>query len=253
MAEFITTLAGAALENVEGAARAESQLIASSVAGLAHAIKNPVAVLRAYVGLLRSGADRGDRAVVDHYLHTMEGALDRIGELVRHLQRVQVTASRKTAMPLERLIDEAIEEVGPLFPEASGYRVECDVASNAPALIVADGEQLRLVIVNLLVNANQAMPRGGCVRIAVRPASGGGVEIVITDEGAGIPSAIEPRLFEPFVTSKSEGTGLGLWVCKKIVEERHQGRIEVIGVPGGGTSVSVTLPVGQREGMSSTQ
>jgi two-component system sensor histidine kinase AtoS len=146
-----------------------------------------------------------------------------------------------------------MEEVGPLFPEASGYRVECDVASNAPALIVADGEQLRLVIVNLLVNANQAMPRGGCVRITVRPDSGGGVEIVVTDEGAGIPSAIEARLFEPFVTSKSEGTGLGLWVCKKIVEEQHQGRIEIMGVPGGGTSVSVILPVGHRAGMSSTR
>ncbi len=248
LAEFIATLAGAALENVEGMVRAEGHVIANSTAGLAHAIKNPVAVLRAYVGLLRNLSHRDNADTINRYLQTMEGALDRIGELVRRLQSVPLHTSRKSVVPLGRLIDEAVAEVRPLFSEKSGFYIDREIAADAPTRILGDGEQLRLMMVNLLVNAHQAMPRGGRVGITVRSERGPMVGILIADQGAGICPSIRPRLFEPFVTSKANGTGLGLWVCKKIVEDHHQGRIEVCGAPGGGTTVRVTLPVGRETG-----
>jgi K+-sensing histidine kinase KdpD len=241
MAEFITTLAGAALENVEGMTKAESDLIAGTTAGLAHAIKSPVAVLRTYLGMLR-GAERDGS--FDRYLHTMEDALNRISELVGRLQGAQVRPPEKVAIGVEQLIDDAVSEVRPLFPSESAYAIDRHSVSGAPATIVADREQLRLVLVNLLVNAHQAMPRGGRVEVAVRAGSGPTVELSITDQGAGPSPVVESRLFEPFVTSKADGTGLGLWVCKKIVEDHHQGRIELHRVPGGGTVVRVVLPVG---------
>jgi signal transduction histidine kinase len=247
LAEFIATLAGAALENVEGVAKAEGDVIAGSTAALAHAIKNPLAVLRAYLGLIRGASDRTGGGVVDQYLHTMEGALERIGELVARLQSVQAASSGRSAVSVKRLIDEAVAEVAPLFPGKAGYWIDCEIAADAPLVIMAHEERLRLMIVNLLVNAHQAMPRGGRVGIAVRSEGGSTVEILIADQGPGISPSIEPRLFEPFVTTKENGTGLGLWVCKKIVEDHHQGRIEVCSVSGEGTTVRVRLPVRSAE------
>jgi signal transduction histidine kinase len=202
-----------------------------------------VAVLRAYLGLIRGASAQSGGGVLDQYLHTMEGALERINELVDRLQSVQAASSDRSAVSVKRLIDEAVAEVTPLFPGKAGYRIDREIAADAPAVIMAHEERLRLMIVNLLVNAHQAMPRGGRVGITVRSEGDRMVEILIADQGPGISPSIEPRLFEPFVTTKADGTGLGLWVCKKIVEDHHQGRIEVRSVPGEGTTVRVRLPV----------
>jgi two-component system sensor histidine kinase HydH len=244
LAEFIATLAGAALENVEGMGQIESQLIASSAAGLAHAIKSPVAVVRAYLGLLPGVVEAGDRAAFADYLQTMEGAVYRIGELVRRLHRVRIDGSRLKPVSVERVIGQAVDEIRALFPEAGGYRIAVDVAPGSPEVITADGEQLVLVLTNLLTNAGQAMSGGGLIRIGVRPDGDGRVALVVSDDGEGIPATLQPRLFDPFVTTRAEGTGLGLWVCRKIVEQHHHGSIEVFSPPGGGTTVTVRLPIG---------
>ncbi len=243
LAEFIATLAGAALENVEGMGQIESQLIAGSAAGLAHAIKSPVAVVRAYLSLLPGVVEAGDRAAFADYLQTMEGAVDRIGELVRRLHRVRIDGSRLRPMSVERVIGQAVDEIRALFPEAGGYRIAVDVAPGSPEVITADGEQLVLVLTNLLTNAGQAMSGGGLIRIGVRPDGDGRVALVVSDDGEGIPATLQPRLFDPFVTTRAEGTGLGLWVCRKIVEQHHHGSIEIFSPPGGGTAVTVRLPI----------
>lgn len=243
LAEFIATLAGAALENVEGMGRIEHQLIAGSAAGLAHAIKSPVAVVRAYLSLLPGVVEAGDRAKFAEYLQTMEGAVDRIGDLVRRLHRVRIDGSCLHPVNVERIIGQAVEEVRTLFPKAGGYRIAVDVAPDSPDRITADGEQLVLAFTNLLTNAGQAMPGGGLIRIAVRPDGDGRVAISISDQGEGIPATLRPRLFEPFVTTRTEGTGLGLWVCRKIVEQHHHGRIDVSSCSEWATTVTVTLPI----------
>jgi signal transduction histidine kinase len=117
-----------------------------------------------------------------------------------------------------------------------------------------DEAQVQQVIANLLLNAIQAMPKGGRVDIAldqVRASPPGGasgqrdyVRLVIADEGGGIPPESLPRIFEPFFTTKDvgDGTGLGLSVCQGIVEE-HGGWIEVDSQVGKGSRFSVYLPV----------
>ncbi|MEO6665769.1 MAG: GAF domain-containing sensor histidine kinase, partial [Nitrospiria bacterium] len=243
LAEFIATLAGAALENVEGMGRIEDQLIAGSAAGLAHAIKSPVAVVRAYLNLLPGVVEAGDRAAFAQYLQTMEGAIDRIGELIRRLHRVRIEGSRLQSVTLKQVIDQAVDEVRGLFPETRGYRIAIETAPGSPDVIRADGEQLVLVLANLLTNAGQAMPGGGLTRIGVRPDGDGRVAFTVSDQGDGIPAALQSRLFEPFVTTRSEGTGLGLWVCRKIVEQHHHGRITVSSVAEQGTAVTISLPI----------
>jgi signal transduction histidine kinase len=94
---------------------------------------------------------------------------------------------------------------------------------------------------NLLLNAAEAMPAGGAVRVEIRPAAGDeAVELTVSDTGPGISPELQERVFEPFFTTK-RGTGLGLAVCRSVVE-RHRGRIHVENAAGAGARFVVTLP-----------
>ena len=130
-------------------------------------------------------------------------------------------------------------------------------SSRSIDLAVVTGDQLsqpqgrekaiEAVCMNLLLNAADATPPGGSVTLEVRNAeSSEAVDLEVRDTGAGIPSELHHRIFEPFYTTKTEGrgTGLGLAVCRNIVE-RHGGRIEVHSPKGGGSRFVVTLPVQQ--------
>jgi signal transduction histidine kinase len=127
-------------------------------------------------------------------------------------------------------------------------------------LIDADKEQLRQVLLNLLLNALDAMPTGGELSVSlfaaigdphtasgcgdgadVRPSPDQRITLVIADSGCGLPPDLEERVFEPFVTSKANGTGLGLSICKRIVEA-HGGLIRAANRPQHGTEFSIQLP-----------
>jgi signal transduction histidine kinase len=128
--------------------------------------------------------------------------------------------------------------------------------------IFADREQMRQIFLNLILNATQAMPGGGKLRISTAyreggaspngdrvaspclaaPIKGAQVKISFRDEGKGIPDPVLEKLFEPFFTTKEEGIGLGLSITKRIVED-HRGRIEVETAEGKGSTFSVILPV----------
>ena len=112
-------------------------------------------------------------------------------------------------------------------------------------MATVDGEQLRQVLVNLGLNALDAMPGGGTLTIAVEANRSGPIEIEVADTGPGVPKAILPRLFEPFVSSKETGLGLGLAISKRIVED-HGGTIGAANRAGGGAVFVVTLPAAVR-------
>jgi signal transduction histidine kinase len=102
------------------------------------------------------------------------------------------------------------------------------------------------VIVNLLVNAIHAMPEGGTLTLATRDAGDDAVEIDVMDTGAGLPPEILAELFQPFVTHKKDGTGLGLWISRSIVE-RYGGDIRAANRAEGGAVFTVVLRVDGRE------
>jgi two-component system NtrC family sensor kinase len=148
---------------------------------------------------------------------------------------------------LNQAVQDALEVVA--YPlRVDNVDVVTELAETLPALS-ADGHQLQQVLVNLVTNAHQAM-RGvsGARRLTVRTGwttPAGPAWLEVTDTGPGIPAAVEARLFEPFFTTKplGLGTGLGLPICKGIVEG-HGGRISVDGGPGRGASFRVELPLG---------
>jgi signal transduction histidine kinase len=130
-------------------------------------------------------------------------------------------------------------------------RVECDLQP-VPA-VWAIGNEIQQVLINILVNARQAMPEGGRLMIRVAPALDPHmVQLVVRDTGTGIPAEILPRIFDPFFTTKrgpdasgKGGTGLGLSRCREIIEA-HRGRIRVESTVGKGTAFLILLPVAPR-------
>ncbi len=117
-----------------------------------------------------------------------------------------------------------------------------------PLTVDADPEQLHQVFINLLLNAIEAMPSGGELRVTIeaRAAPAGSLQVVIRDTGAGIPAQIMQRLFEPFVTSKERGIGLGLAISRQIMQE-HGGRLTASNPPSGGAMLVAELPLADAE------
>jgi two-component system sensor histidine kinase HydH len=111
-----------------------------------------------------------------------------------------------------------------------------------PVVIEADSGQLQQILVNLILNALDAMPRGGKLNLSIALDRTKHVEIVVKDSGPGISKEIMPRLFEPFVTGKETGSGLGLVVSKRIAED-HGGGISASNPPEGGACFVVRLPI----------
>ena len=119
---------------------------------------------------------------------------------------------------------------------------------NGLPLVHGDAEQLEQVLLNLLLNATQAMPEGGVVDIGASWVDGA-LEVSVSDTGPGIPKASRANLFEPFFTTKANGVGLGLSLAKKIVEQ-HRGSITLKDRKGAGTTVAIRLPTLQPAGTS---
>ena len=140
------------------------------------------------------------------------------------------------------LAAEVVEFLSFDFEEAA-VAVRVETAPGVPP-VIGDRRKLRHVIVNLLVNARQAMPMGGQATIRIRPA-GAHVRLDIEDTGCGIPAEDQPRVFEAFFTTKSEGTGLGLAVVKRTIEDLG-GAISFASEVGRGTSFHVLLPASGR-------
>ena len=119
--------------------------------------------------------------------------------------------------------------------------MECDVEEGIR--ILADREQMRRVLINLLKNAEQSIPEGrqGVIRITVRKKEGK-VEIRIRDNGQGIPENLREKIFQPNFTTKSSGMGLGLAICKRIIESMG-GEIGFVSEVGGGTEFFIILDI----------
>jgi signal transduction histidine kinase len=128
-------------------------------------------------------------------------------------------------------------------PEARSVSYDVEVQPNLPPVHM-DRRLIRQALVNVAVNALQAMPQGGTVRVRCRRElhdNRDHVRIGISDQGMGIPTELLHRVFEPFFTTKAQGTGLGLAVVRRILEE-HRGEIAVDSAPGRGTTFTIRLP-----------
>jgi signal transduction histidine kinase len=207
-------------------------------AGLAHELRNPLNTLNVLTYAMVEEADRAGYATAD--LEVLQSEIQRMSLLVD--QFLQFARPRPPAFQRQR-IEEIVEETLLLIgPEArkKGVAVARQANGDTPPTW-ADGDQLKQVLLNVTLNAIQAMSGGGTLSVAVRRA-GGGVVTEVRDTGPGIAPEIRERLFEPFFTTRSGGTGLGLPIALRIVEA-HSGDLRIDSQPGGGTTVTIWLPL----------
>jgi two-component system, NtrC family, sensor histidine kinase HydH len=206
-------------------------------AGVAHEIRNPLTSVQLLVQTARKDPSAGaltesDLAMIDDELGRIERSLKTFIDYARppKLERVKCD--------LAAIIESGLNLIR---GRADQQAVDIHFASPTdPITLDADTGQLRQVVVNLLLNALDAMATGGTLEILTRR-DGVSAEFAVTDTGAGISSEIFPRLFEPFASAKETGLGLGLVVCKRIVED-HGGTLRGFNRPERGAAFVVQLP-----------
>jgi signal transduction histidine kinase len=184
-------------------------------------------------------ADEKARVTMRSRVTIIEGEIARLERLLTEfLELARPRGIRHEPVDVSKLVEEVLEFQAEAFND---HHVELKAAIAPACVATGDAEKLRQVLINLLVNALDAMPESGTLSVkvsAVRPI----VAIEISDSGPGIDPRILPEIFDPFFTTKEAGTGLGLSIVRKIVDQ-HGGRIELDSRPGRGTLVRVELPV----------
>ena len=207
---------------------------------LAHEIKNPLTPIAMSVATLRDALAEGR----PDFPELFEEGASAIQEEVRRLKRIVDEFSRFARLPAPEPAEigaaDLVAAVLALYASPPpGILVVRDLEPDLPP-VRADRDQLLQVLLNLVKNAEEAMPRGGTLRLRARR-DGDGVAIEVSDTGPGIPAPDLPRVLEPYFTTKATGTGLGLAIADRIVRE-HGGRLEVRSPPGSGATFTVRLP-----------
>ena len=217
-------------------------------AGVMHEINNPLATIGACVAAIEARMDEGADPVVEEYLGVIEREVHRCTRIVDQLldfsrPRAEARVVKREPADLNMLMNDTLH----LLKHHARFKrlsIEKDFGIGLPSAIV-DGERLVQAFMAILLNAADAMERGGAVRIrtSANPARDGEVVVEIADTGVGIAPEALGKIFEPFYTTKppGKGTGLGLTICYGIVEEQG-GRITVESEPGLGTTFRVFLP-----------
>ncbi len=221
------------LQQREREVRRAEQLAALGqlAAGVAHEIRNPLTSIKM---LVQTGEPltAEDLGVIESEVRRMEGSLQTF------LDYARPPKAERRPTELVGVVRRAFDL---LRPRAERQQVELVVRADEEVSLTADPHQLHQVVVNLGLNALDAMPTGGTLTATVTRQNRG-VAVDVSDTGRGVPADILPRLFEPFASGKDTGLGLGLVVCKRIAEE-HGGVIRGGNGPTGGGRFTLTLPV----------
>lgn len=202
---------------------------------IAHEIKNPLAAVRGAIQVIggRLPAGSKDGPVVKEIVARLDALNDLIKDLLLFARTPQPRIGSVSILALMRMTLELLSK----DPAFAGVAI--DVSGDAPA-IKGDAELLKIVFQNLLINAAQAMHGQGQIKVEIR-AGETTHDVVVVDNGPGIPHEVRDKLFRPFFTTKARGTGLGLSIARRLLEA-HGGTIAVACPDTGGTAVTITLP-----------
>ena len=210
-----------------------------AAAQVAHEVKNPLAGLLLYAmhlkGKVAGKLTEGELAIIDKMVDTINHLTDTANQVLDFARPIKLSP-RPT--DLNRVLTDVLQL---LRPQIEAGRVEPRMElDEACGRVVLDEPSIRAALMNLAMNAVQAMPDGGTLTVRTR-AFAGGVNLEVRDEGAGMSEEQVKNIFEPFFTTKSQGLGLGMPFAQKVVEQ-HGGAISIESRPGAGTTVRVRLP-----------
>lgn len=216
--------------------------------GIVHDLNNLLSGLFGHIELLQQTAAvdaLDDQATTS--LRTIENVAEDGASLIEKLQRFIRQDRQQHFTPLDpvELLDDCIAMTQPYWynePRRQGIAIEVERDFGSVPAVSGDASELREVIVNLILNAVQAMPEGGTLTIRAAAPDSSTVRLEVHDTGEGMSAEIQRRIFEPLFTTKGEhGTGMGLAVSYGIIQ-KHEGAIRVDSTPGEGTCFTITLP-----------
>jgi len=232
-------------------------------AGIAHEVKNPLNAMMIHLELLRTKINRGlrpaavpvaagglslaeahpvPRAEADALQHVavIESEIRRLDEVVQgFLKFTRPEDLRLQPVRVKDVFDEILPIIAP-ETEKNSVRVTVDAAAGGP-WVNGDAAMLRQAFLNLAINACQAMPNGGTLRLSCGPAPGNRVQVLFEDTGVGIPAEHLSKIFDLYFTTKDHGTGIGLSMVYRIIQ-LHDGEVEVESSKDRGTTFRVLLP-----------
>lgn len=230
---------------LERAARQAEKLAALGTlsAGLAHELNNPIGIISSRIELMLMEAESRELpAEVRADLEVLHRHAQRVARIAQGLLSFsRHSPAERGPVDLNRVVEETLLLVEKQMSK-EGIRVGARLDRALPPLL-GDANALQQVVLNLLTNAREAMAAGGQIRVETGPAPGrpGWVRLTVADTGRGISAEELPKIFDPFYTTKAEGTGLGLSVSYGIVKDHH-GTVDVRSEPGKGTTFVLTFP-----------
>ena len=231
--------------------------IGQITAGVMHEVGNPLAAIKTKIQVAQEedalGADC--RSLLDEIL-------EEVNRLAQFLRTFSKTGRRSEPQMTEVVLDDVVQSVSALVgPELRQRVLQLAVSERSErAVIRGDAEQLRQLLINLILNAADASSSGAeiIIRVGVTEARSGApgaddiATIEVVDHGEGIPEEHMDKIWDPFFTTRSDGTGLGLAICRQIIVD-HGGTVEVRTIPGSGTSIFIAFPCVRRAGQPSHQ
>lgn len=212
--------------------------IGEMTASIAHEIRNPMTCLKGFVDLLKiSSSGDGQK-----YLQIMENELGRMESMLSDL--LYLSKPMECHADVVSLINVVEEVIQIMHPKASKYNISIQLELDENPLndkILGNHNRLKQIIINLINNAIEVMSKGGTITIGLKNVREN-IQLYVRDEGSGIPEHHINKLFTPFFTTKEQGTGLGLALVKKVVDE-HQGNIQVESTENIGTTFTIEIPL----------
>ncbi len=210
--------------------------LSTLILGAGHDLKAPLNALTINLALLKDTADTEGR---DHYLNVLEIELSRLQRMVQTLlDQTKLEDEGRNQFDLQELVRELI---GLLKPQARMQQIEYELAlPENPVPYFGYAGQIKSAVLNILLNGLEAMPNGGILSVALS-AHQHAIRLTIHDNGPGIPASLQAQIFEMHFTTKSTGTGIGLYVSRTIIEN-HGGQLEVSSEIGKGATFIITLP-----------
>ena len=218
--------------------------LGSLAAGIAHEINNPIGIILSRIELmLMDIRDDGTPGQTTADLEVLHRQATRLGHIAQGLLSFgRHHHPERGPVDLTEVVEDTLLLTGKQLGR-DGIHIVTDLDPGLPR-VWGDATALEQVLMNLLLNARDAMPAGGTLRIETRQASApaGAVQLCVADTGSGMPPEVLARIAEPFFTTKATGTGLGLSVSYTIIRE-HGGTVQADSGPGRGTTFTITLPV----------
>jgi len=216
--------------------------IGELAAGFAHEIRNPLGIIAGSAETVRKHEDKKIREEMTSYIleesKRINGLINTLLDFARPKEPELVSCDLREVLEKTLLL---------LAPQAKTLGVEIKKEiPRKPLKVLIDPEQMRQAVTNLGVNALEAMPDGGVLKVTVSENAKGKIVLQFSDTGKGIPKEVQNKVFDPFFTTKNGGTGLGLSIAHRIITQ-HGGDISVEGEEGRGSIFTISLPLG-REG-----